>query len=102
MYLDYYATLEPNGFYHIFNRGNNRENLFFSDENCRYFLEKYGKYMNVLLDTYAYALLPNHFHLVVRARTEEEVVAGIAQRDVEKTQMGAAARRLYSAKPFHC
>jgi putative transposase len=71
---DYYPSLEPGVFYHVFNRGNNRENLFHKPENYRYFLQKYAKYMTNVLDTYVYNLLPNHFHLVVRIKPRTEIV----------------------------
>jgi putative transposase len=60
--------LESGHFYHIFNRGNNRENLFYKAENYRYFLVKYDEYLSEYVDTYAYCLLPNHFHLLVRIK----------------------------------
>ena len=62
--------LESNQYYHIFNRGNNRTNIFFNSENYRYFLEKYAKYLADYVDTYAYCLLPNHFHLLIRVKSE--------------------------------
>jgi len=55
-------------FYHIYNRGNNRENIFFEENNYYYFLEKYDKYLTNYLETFAYCLLPNHFHLLVRVK----------------------------------
>jgi putative transposase len=72
--IDYYPKLEPNTCYHIYNRGNNRENLFCKEENYRYFLQKYAKYMSNVLDTYVYNLLPNHFHVVVRVKPKAEIV----------------------------
>jgi REP element-mobilizing transposase RayT len=51
--------------YHVFIRGNNRENLFFEERNYRHFLRLYAKYVLPLVDTYAYCLLPNHFHLLI-------------------------------------
>ena len=58
--------------YHIYNRGNNRERLFFEAENYRYFLTLYAKYIEPVAETYAYCLLGNHFHLLVRIKTEVE------------------------------
>lgn len=63
--------LQPNNTYHIFNHANGFENLFTEDENYRFFLEKYLLYINPVAETYAYCLLPNHFHLVVRIRRRE-------------------------------
>ena len=59
-------------YYHIYNRGNNRENLFLENRNYPYFLSLYTKYIEPTADTYAYCLMQNHFHLLVRIKTEEE------------------------------
>jgi REP element-mobilizing transposase RayT len=59
-------------YYHIYNRGNNRENLFVERRNYPYFLKLYAKYIQPVAETYAYCLLPNHFHFAIRTYTEEE------------------------------
>lgn len=58
--------------YHIWNRGVNHSTIFRSDENYRYFLALYIQHIEPVAKTYAYCLLPNHFHFLVRTRTEEE------------------------------
>ena len=63
--------LTPNCTYHIFNHANGFENIFTEDENYRFFLAKYQQYILPIAETYAYCLLPNHFHLVVRIRRKE-------------------------------
>ena len=65
--------LQPNCSYHIFNHANGFENIFIEDENYRFFLEKYQQYILPIAETYAYCLLPNHFHLVVRIRRKEVI-----------------------------
>lgn len=60
--------LQPDISYHIFNHANGFENVFRVAENYRYFLEKYRLYISPIAETYAYCLMPNHFHLVVRIR----------------------------------
>ena len=59
-------------YYHIYNRGNNRENVFIEERNYPYFLKLYAKHVEPIADTYAYCLLRNHFHVLVRIKTEEE------------------------------
>ncbi len=59
-------------YYHIYHRGNNRENIFFEERNYAYFLKLYGKYIVPVADTFAYCLMRNHFHLVVRIKTVGE------------------------------
>ncbi len=66
------SPLQYGQHYHIYNRGNNRENIFFEERNYRYFLELYTKYIEPVADTFAYCLLPNHFHFSTRIKTIDE------------------------------
>jgi len=59
-------------YYHIYNRGNNRENLFVEPRNYSYFLRLFAKHIQPVAETFAYCLLPNHFHFFIRTYTEEE------------------------------
>ncbi len=61
-------------YYHIYNRGTNRENIFVQERNYEHFLKLYGKYIAPVADTFAYCLLRNHFHVLVRIKPEEEIV----------------------------
>lgn len=61
-------------YYHIYNRGNNRENIFIQERNYEYFMRLYEKHIHPIADTFAYCLLRNHFHIAVQTKTEEEVV----------------------------
>ncbi|WP_157815883.1 hypothetical protein [Spirosoma pollinicola] len=65
---EYFPPLLEDCFYHIYNRGNNGDNLFFQHRNYRYFLQKYDYYLSPYLETYTFCLLPNHFHLLVRIK----------------------------------
>lgn len=65
--------MEEDKFYHIFNRGNNRENIFKEENNYYYFLKQYEKYLLDVVDTYAYCLMPNHFHLLVRIKNQSQI-----------------------------
>ncbi|NOZ46051.1 MAG: hypothetical protein GXO79_04630 [Chlorobi bacterium] len=55
-------------YYHIYNRGNNYENIFFENRNYKYFISKYVKYLNNYIDTLAFCLLNNHFHLLIKIK----------------------------------
>ena len=61
-------------FYHIYNRGNNREKIFFEEENYHYFLKQYQKYLSDYVDTYAYCLMPNHFHFAIWIKETSKVL----------------------------
>lgn len=65
--------LEYGKSYHIYNRGNNRENLFVEERNYRYFLGLYTKHIRPVADTFAYCLLRNHFHVAVRIKAASEI-----------------------------
>jgi putative transposase len=72
-------------YYHIYNRGNNRETLFKEERNYRHFLKLYAKHIEPISDTFAYCLLPNHFHLLVRIKGEEEIEAETQTLKVSET-----------------
>ena len=63
-----------NTYYHIYNRGTNGENIFIQERNFLYFLNLYAKYIEPITDTYAYCLLRNHFHILVRIKSVEEML----------------------------
>jgi len=59
--------------YHVFNHAIGKENLFRSEDNYRYFLSKFAQYVYPVAETFAYCLMPNHFHFFIRIRSFEEV-----------------------------
>ena len=63
-------SLQPSRFYHIYNHANGSENIFRDAENYRFFLEKYELYISPFAETFAWCLMPNHFHLLVQIRDE--------------------------------
>ena len=67
-------TIEHGMFYHIYNRGINAENLFREKENYLYFLKLYDKYVAPVADTFAWVLMPNHFHFLVRIKEKDEMI----------------------------
>ncbi len=63
----------PNHYYHLYNHGVGDENLFRSDENYAYFLKRYGFYISPVCQTFAYCLMPNHFHFLIRLRNDQQI-----------------------------
>ena len=78
-------ALDFGKYYHIYNRGNNRENLFREEQNYRLFLALWAKYIVPVAVSYAYVLLKNHFHFLVRTRTVAEQAAWWASRGRDLT-----------------
>jgi REP element-mobilizing transposase RayT len=58
--------------YHLYNRGNNFENIFLSREDYVRFLRLLRRYIvsNATADILAYCLMPNHYHLLVHLRVD--------------------------------
>ncbi len=74
MKKDFYAPLEADCFFHIYNRGNDGINIFYDNENYGYFLKKFDEYLSAYLSVYSYCLLPNHFHFLVKIKSEQTVL----------------------------
>jgi REP element-mobilizing transposase RayT len=86
--------LEPGDYYHIYDRGVNRENIFLEELNYAYFLKLYLRHVTPIAKTYAYCLLGNHFHLLVKIRMRTDAVYPAAS--VAKTAMVPVSPRLAS------
>jgi putative transposase len=67
--------MEPGKTYHLYTHANGSENFFRTDENYRYFLQRYQHYIPLVADTLAYCLMPNHFHFLVRIKTDAELIS---------------------------
>ena len=66
------TPIHPFNYYHIYNRGVNKESIFFSTENYRFFLDRLIKYFNPdKVWIIAYCLMPNHYHLLVYPMTDD-------------------------------
>jgi len=65
--------LEHGCYYHIYNRGINGTSLFDISENYEHFLKLYNKYITPIADTFAWCLMGNHFHLLLRIKDENEI-----------------------------
>lgn len=62
---------EPGVVYHVFNRGNNKEDIFKEEKNYVHFLSLAKKHLLPVAEIYAYCLLKNHFHLALRIKDEQ-------------------------------
>ena len=82
MSTHYFKPLIPDNFFHILNRGNNGCKLFYNPDNYEHFLRKYDGYLSAYLTTYAFCLLGNHFHLLVKLNRTSDIIETAIKNDV--------------------
>jgi len=63
--------MESGHCYHIYNRGNNRERIFYEDCNYIFFLKCFDQYLSAYVEVLAYCLMPTHFHFFIRIREQQ-------------------------------
>src|SRR5690242_6507075 len=66
--------IEEPGIYHIYNRGNDQQKIFFNERNYNYFIQKCHQYIRPISEILAWCLMPNHFHFLIEV-TEKSIVA---------------------------
>lgn len=79
-------TLLPrvNGFYHIYNRGIDGCDLFLERTNYEHFLRLYDRHISPVAETYAWVLMKNHFHFLIRVLpTPDPNLPGSCSRNLE-------------------
>jgi len=73
--------------YHITQRGNNRFNVFFDDEDRQTYLKLLGEYSQKYnVKIWAYCLMSNHIHLLAVPETETALARGIGLTNLMYTQ----------------
>ena len=60
--------MEQGKFYHVYNRGINKQPIFLEEKNYYFFLRRMDFYLSDWVDVYSYCLMPNHFHLFLRVK----------------------------------
>jgi len=78
------SPLCPDKYYHIYNRGNNREKLFYHSGDYFFFLAKYKEYVVPFSETFAFCLLPNHFHFLIKTRNELSSPQSVVSNQLRK------------------
>jgi len=68
------TPLEADKMFHIYNHAVGKENFFNSTDNYNFFLLKFKKYLQNYIDIYAYCLMPNHFHFVIKVKSKEYII----------------------------
>lgn len=69
-YEHYHTKFEAGQCYHIYNRSVDRKPMFKTQGNYYFFLSKFFHYLDGYIDVYAYSLLGNHFHFLIRIKDQ--------------------------------
>ncbi len=75
----------PNQYYHFYNRGNNRQTVFFERDNYLYFLRGVRKYLREHLDILVYCLMPTHYHFLGRVKQQTSEVSKTSEVSVSRS-----------------
>jgi putative transposase len=71
---------EAGRYYHVYNRGCNREDIFANERNYVFLLRRMKAYLcDYALSLIAYCLMPNHYHFLMRP-DEDNVLSRFIQR----------------------
>lgn len=62
------TPIESGCYFHIYNRGINRERIFYTEKHYLLFISRYNMLLGDHVETYSYCLLPNHFHFMIRIK----------------------------------
>ncbi len=80
---EYKAPFACNQYYHILFRSIDGIPLFKSELERRFFLEKWQRFLTMLLETWAFSQLDNHVHLIVRIRDQQEIIGQLNKLSAE-------------------
>ena len=89
------VPLQHGQYYHVYTRGNNRENIFVQERNYRYLLQLYARHVTPVAETFAYCLLPNHVHFLVRIKDLTGLADPSGLKDSVEKHWSRAFRRLH-------
>src|SRR6266403_698935 len=58
-------------YYHVYNRGNNRQRVFLERENYLFFLRRWRHHISSSAQVICYCLMPNHYHFLIQLKADE-------------------------------
>ena len=88
-------NLSDGAFYHILNRGNAKQKVFHDTQDYTFFLQSVVRAKDKHpVDIFAYCLMPNHFHFVVRADIATDISKLI---HIFMTRFNQRYRRVYNS-----
>ena len=78
--MRYDDPLTPGRLYHLYSRGNNRENLFRRADDYDLFHALMWEHVAPVADIFAFSFLPNHFHLIAQWHAADDLPDSYRER----------------------
>ena len=72
---------EPDQIYHIYNHANGHENLFEHQDHYLLFLNTFIEKCSTTFKTYAFVLMPNHFHFILKVRNSNNPPLALGENE---------------------
>ena len=60
--------MELGSVYHLYDHAVDKNNVFANEGNFSYFLERYEHFLTPVVNTMAFCLMPNHFHIAIQVK----------------------------------
>lgn len=98
----YFTKFDYDCFYHVYNRAIDLKPMFKSHDNYLFFLKRYNDFLSEVVDTYAYNLLGNHFHLCIKVKSKSDINLFVLENPVYKDKpihliISAQFKRLFQS-----
>jgi len=81
--MEHTEQLMFGNYYPIYNRGIDSCKLFKNGENYEYFPGLYDQPISPIASLFAWVLMPNHFHFLVRIKDENEIKTVVPDLDLK-------------------
>jgi len=88
---------EPKQIYHVYNRGNNKQPIFFTEANYLYFLQKIKTEWKKYADILCYCMMPNHFHFMLAPNEEGCKKIVLADKETHMQNLSKAIGKTLSS-----
>jgi len=76
-------SFKPNSFYHVYNRGNNKEAVFYLSSDKQLFINLLYKYQkDCQIKLVIYCIMSTHFHLILKTGENPKAISKFMQRVV--------------------
>ncbi len=94
-------TLDSGKYYHVYTHAVGGRNLFKEADNYHFFLNQYDKYISPIAETFAWALMPNHVHFLVRIKDVDDLPVRVLNPDREAVYLKIGSPMMQIPKLFN-